>query len=148
MTRGAPSPRDERGQVTLLITGFFIVALLLVVVVVDASAAFLRRQRLDSLADGAALAAVEGVEGEAVYLRGLGERAEIDPGAARAYASEYLRSLGAQQQYPGLRLRVVTSQDTVQVRITTPLDLPFAPPGWADSSQVSGSAAAYVTVAD
>ncbi len=141
-------PADQRGQVGLLVVGFFLVAVLLVAVVVDASAAFLRRQRLNSLADGAALAAVEGVEGEAVYLDGLGERAQIDPGAARAYASEYLRSLGAQGAYPGLELRVVTVQDSVRVRITAPLDLPFAPPGWADSSQVSGNAAAYVTVGD
>lgn len=139
---------DQRGQTSLLITGFFLVCLLLVVVVVDASAAFLRRQRLNSLADGAALAAVEGVEGEAVYLEGLGERAEIDPVAARAYASDYLRSLGAQQAYPGLQLRVVTTQDTVRVRITTPLDLPLTPPGWTDSSRVSGNAAAFVTVGE
>ena len=140
--------RDERGQTGLMITGLFLVAVLLVVVVVDASAAYLRRQRLDSLADGAALAAVDGLQGEAVYTRGLGERAEIDPVAARAYSTGYLRELGAHQRYPGLQLRVVTTLDSVQVRITTPLDLPLAPPGWADDARVTGHAAAYVTVGD
>jgi type II secretory pathway component PulM len=140
--------RDERGQTALLISGLFLVAVLLVVVVVDASAAYLRRQQLDSLADGAALAAVDGLQGEAVYTRGLGERAEIDPLAARAYSAEYLRSLGAHRHYPELRLRVVTGVDSVQVRISTPLELPLAPPGWARDTRVSGHAAAYVTVRD
>ena len=140
--------RGEHGQTGLLITGLFLVAVLLVVVVVDASAAYRRRQQLDSLADGAALAAVDGLQGEAVYTRGLGERAEIDPVAARAYSAAYLHSLGAHQRYPGLQLQVVTSVDAVQVRITTPLDLPLVPPGWADEARVTGHAAAYVTIGD
>lgn len=140
--------RSERGQTGLLISGLFLVAVLLVVVVVDASAAYLRRQELDSLADGAALAAVDGLQGDAVYTRGLGERAEIDPVAARAYSAAYLQSLGAHQRYPGLELQVVTSLESVQVRITTPLDLPLAPPGWDDGARVTGHAAAYVTVGD
>ena len=49
------SPADkEHGQTSIVLVGFFVVVALLVVVVVDASAAYLRRQRLDSLADGAA----------------------------------------------------------------------------------------------
>lgn len=140
--------RDDAGQTSLLIVGLFLVAVLLVVVVVDASAAYLRRQQLDSLADGAALAAVDGLQGEAVYTRGLGERAEIDPVAARAYASSYLRSLGAHRRYPGMQVRVATTIDSVTVRVTTPLDLPLVPPGWADDARVTGHAAAYVSVGD
>jgi type II secretory pathway component PulM len=142
----ARKPIDERGQVSLMIIGLFLVAVLLVVVVVDASAAYLRRQELDSLADGAALAAVDGVQGEAVYTRGLGERAVIDPVAARAYGTAYLRALGAHRRYPGLQVRVETTADSVRVRITTPLDLPLLPPGWDDEARVTGHAAAYVDV--
>ena len=47
--------RDEQGQVTLLIIGFAGMLLMAIVVVIDASAAYLRRQGLDNLADGAAL---------------------------------------------------------------------------------------------
>ena len=140
--------RGERGQTALMIVGLFLVAVLLVVVVVDASAAYLRRQRLDSLADGAALAAVDGLQGEAVYTQGLAERAEIDPVAARAFASSYLRSLGAHQRYPGMQVRVDTTIDSVRVRITTPLELPLVPPGWTDDTRVTGRAAAYVTIGD
>lgn len=140
--------RREGGQTSLLIVGFFLVALLLVVVVVDASAAYLRRQQLDAVADGAALAAADGVQGEHVYTGGLGERAEIDPVAARAYVDQYLEQVGAFRRYAGLTYRVTTSADAVQVRVTTPLDLPFAPPGWAEQATVTGRAAAFVQVTD
>ena len=86
---------EESGQTSLLIVGFFLVAVLLVVVVVDASAAYLRRQQLDALADGAALAAADGIQGAQVYEQGLGERAAIDPELARTYVADYLERLGA-----------------------------------------------------
>ncbi len=138
----------EEGQTTLLLVGFFLVAALLVVVVVDASAAYLRRQHLDSLADGAALAAADAIAGEQVYLGGLDERAGIDPGLARAHVAEHLRAVGAHQAYPGLSYRVRTTPDSVEVRLVTPLALPFSPPGWSDRTQVSGTAAAFVQVVD
>ena len=81
----------EEGQTTLLLVGFFLVAVLLVVVVVDASAAYLRRQQLDALADGAALAAADAIAAERIYLGGLGERAGIDPERPGARWQSYLR---------------------------------------------------------
>jgi hypothetical protein len=140
--------RREDGQTSLLIVGFFLVALLMVVVVVDASAAYLRRQSLDSVADGAALAAADGVQGERVYRGGLGERAEIDPAVARRYVAEYLAAVGAHSRYPGIGYSVQTTSDAVAVRVTAPLDLPFAPPGWKSETTVTGTAASYVVVAD
>jgi hypothetical protein len=140
--------RGEEGQTSLLIVGFFLVAVLMVVVVVDASAAYLRRQALDSVADGAALAAADGVQGEQVYTGGLGERAQIDPVVARRYVAEYLAATGAHARYPGLSYSVGTGADAVRVRVTAPLDLPFSPPGWADDTLVTGTAASYVVVTD
>ena len=48
-------PRDQAGQATVMIVGFAVVLAMLMVTVVDASAAYLQRQGLDTLADGAAL---------------------------------------------------------------------------------------------
>jgi Flp pilus assembly protein TadG len=84
-----------------MIAGFAAVLVLLVAVVVDASAAILRRQQLDALADAAALAATDGVQGEAVYTRGLGRRAEIDPVAARRFVAAYLGASGRAAGSPG-----------------------------------------------
>jgi uncharacterized membrane protein len=136
----------EEGQTTLLLVGFFLVAVLLVVVVVDASAAYLRRQRLDALADGAALAAADAIAAERVYLGGLDERASIDPGLARAHVAEHLRAVQAHRAYPGLSYRVRTTVDSVEVRVAAPLELPFAPPGWVEPTRIAGTAAAFVEV--
>lgn len=143
------SPRsDERGQTSMLIIGFAVVILLMIVVVVDASAAYLRRQGLDSLADGAALAAADGVQGEGVYETGLGERAQIDPALAQAYAADYLSSVGAPGKYPGLSYSVRTTETSVVVRVSSPLELPFSPPGWERRATITGTAASYVVVSD
>jgi hypothetical protein len=137
---------DERGQTTLLIVGLAVVVMLLVGVVVDASAAYLRRSGLDSLADGAALAAADGVQGRQVYEGGLGERAEIDPSVARAFVTDYLRATGASRRYPGLSVDVEATGDRVVVRVAAPLDLPITPPGWSRRPVISGTAASFVVV--
>jgi uncharacterized membrane protein len=138
----------ESGQTSLLIVGFFLVAVLLVVVVVDASAAYLRRQELDALADGAALAAADAVREEQVYTEGLGEQAQLDPHAARQEVADYLSRIGAHSRYAGLRYTVAAGEESVQVNVTTPLELPFAPPGWAKRADVTGTAVAIVEVGD
>ncbi len=140
--------RGESGQTAVLIVGLALVALLLVAVTVDASAAYLRRQGLDNLADGAALAAADGVQGRQVYEGGLGERALIDPVAARAYVAAYLLEIDAARTYPGLEFAVDATPDRVVVRISAPLDLPIAPPGWDVRPLISSTAASYVVVSD
>ena len=140
--------RDECGQTTLLIIGLAVVVAMLVGVVVDASAAYLRRQGLDSLADGAALAGADGVQGEQVYRGGLADRARIDPEAARRFVAGYLREVGATQKYPGLTCTVLTTADTIVVRLRAPLDLPITPPGWEQRPVVSGTAAALAVVSE
>lgn len=138
--------RTDHGQTSLLIVGLFLVAVLLVVVVVDASAAYLRRQELDALADGAALAAADAIREDRVYLEGLDDVAELDPVAAREQVAGYLRAVGAHFRYPGLRYTLTAGEDSVEVRVTTPLELPFAPPGWAERTDVTGTAVAMVAV--
>ncbi len=140
--------RPEDGTATLLIVGFAIVAIMMVAVVVDASAAYLRRSGLDSVADGAALAAADGVQGRQVYEGGLGERAEIDPEVARRYVAQYLHDTGAAERYPGLSYDVDAGVDRVVVHVAAPLELPITPPGWDRRPVISGTAASFVLVSD
>ena len=142
------TPRDERGSITPLIVGFALLVAVLVAVVVDASAAYLRRQGLNSLADAAALAATDGLQGDRVYTSGLDDRAEIDPAAARSYVEGYLRDSGATAHYPGLSWTVTASATTVVVRVSAPLDLPLRVPGVGETATVTGDAAAVVVVSD
>jgi len=137
---------DERGQVTVMILGFLVLVVLVAVVVVDASAAYLHRQSLSALADGAALAAADGVQGRQVYAGGLGDVAQIDPDVARRHVDAYLRSTGALQEYPGLRCGVSGDADSVRVHLSAVLDLPLSPPGWAQRTQVAGEAAVQLRV--
>lgn len=156
MPRGTPSVRrhrpgaacavrkDQRGQTSVLIIGFTVVVAMAVVVVVDATAGYLQRQALSSLADGVALAAVDGIEGEAVYTHGLDGPAAVDPEAARALADEHLVSVGAAGRFPGLRRTVETDGERVVVRLAAPLDLPLPLPGVGDQAYITGTAAAVV----
>jgi hypothetical protein len=132
----------------VLIIGFAVVVAMTIVVVVDASAAYLRRQALNTLADGAALSAVDGVREEQVYLGGLGDTAVVDPAAAAQRVQAYLASSGAFGSYPGLRHTVQVEGDRVVVRIVAPLELPFGVPGTASTADIGATAAAVATVGE
>jgi Flp pilus assembly protein TadG len=138
--------RGEVGSITPLVIGFAFLVAVLVAVVVDASSAYLRRQGLDAVADAAALAATDGLQGDQVYTHGLEERADIDAAAARRYVEDYLRASGATGRYAGLTWAVTTTADTVVVRLAAPLDLPLRVPGVADTATITGTAAAVVVV--
>lgn len=140
--------RSESGQTAVLIIGFVLVVAMTVVVVVDATAAYLRRQALSSLADGAALAAADGIAGEQVYTAGLGEQAVVNPEVARALVDAHLASVGAGRRYPGLVHAVEVDGERVVVRLATPLDLPLPLPGVAAETRVTAIAAAVVAVSD
>jgi uncharacterized membrane protein len=77
----------EEGTVTVMTIGFLVLVGLLTVVVVNASAAFLERQRLNNLADGAALAAADGLD-EAVFY--ADREVELDAAEARRLVGDYL----------------------------------------------------------
>lgn len=142
----APRAADERGSITPLVIGFAFLLIVLVAVVVDASAAYLRRQGLNSAADAAALAATDGMQGEQIYTQGLGDRAQIDPVAARRYVADYLASSGIRDRFPRLSYSVETTGETVVVRLRAVTDLPFRVPGVAGTVPVTGTAASVVVV--
>lgn len=134
--------RDERGQTSVLIIGFALVLLLAVGVVVDASAAYLQRQGLTNLADGAALAGADEVRGDPVYSGGLGERVPIDRDVAGRAVHDYFRGIGAYDDYPGLRYDVRIGDDRVVVRVRAPLDLPIHVGGVTDTVVAATGASA------
>ncbi|QIX28602.1 hypothetical protein ncot_04675 [Nocardioides sp. JQ2195] len=136
----------ESGQVTVLIVGFAAALLLMVGVVVDSSAAYLRRQSLNTAADGAALAGAQEVRGEGVYTGGLrGRRAPLDPEKVRGAVRDYLREIGAYADYPGLGFRVEVSDRAVVVTMSSDLDLPIDVSGITDGRVgARGSAAIHL----
>jgi hypothetical protein len=140
--------RDERGQSSLLIVGFAVVLAMLVAVVVDTSAAYLQRQGLDTLADGAALRGADlGATGEDVYQDGVpAETLALTPARARAAGGAYLHDAGAYARYPGLSYTVRVEDDRVLVHLSAPLDLPLNVPGSPGHATVGAEGSAIVRV--
>ena len=116
------------------------------VVVVDAGAAYLKRQSLDSLADGAALYGADAAaEGRDVYRGGLGhDDLELSADVARAAVRDYLRAGGAYDAHPGLQVSVAVRDDRVVVDIVAPVDLPLTLPGGPERPTVAATGSAVV----
>lgn len=127
---------EEKGQITVITVGFLVVLGLLVVVVVNSSAAFLERQRLNALADGAALAAADGLQSDAFYGAGV---VLLDPAAARRMAADHVGREGGD-----VDLLEVTFPDdeTVRIRVERVVDLTLVPPGWTRTTRVTAEATA------
>lgn len=123
--------RDERGSSAVLIIGFAVFLLMAIAMVVDASAAYLQRQGLDTLADGAALRGADlGATGSDVYEGGVPEdRLELTAAQARAAVRRYLGEVGAFEAYPGLAYVVRVESTSVVVELSAPVDLPLTVPG-------------------
>jgi len=125
--------RREDGTVTVMTLGFLVLVGLLTVVVVNASAAFLERQRLNNLADGAALAAADGLDEAGFYAD---RDIVLDPAEARRLVGDHLSGTGMQV------VRVSTTDDSVSVHLERELDLALTPPGWPSSTMVVADATA------
>jgi hypothetical protein len=140
--------RDEHGQVTVLIVGFALLIGMLIAVVVDASAAYIQRQGLNSLADGAALHGADlGATGEEVYTGGVtDELLELTRAKTREAVRRYLVDVGAYRRYPGLSYRVLVDPDSerITVSLSAPLDLPLTFPGSPEDASVGATGSAVV----
>jgi putative Flp pilus-assembly TadE/G-like protein len=140
--------RSERGQATVLIVGFAALLAMVVALVVDTSAAYLQRQGLDTLADGAALHGADlGATGEDVYQGGVPEETlALTAARARAAVGGFLRDAGAFARFPGLSYSVRVQGDRVEVRLSAPLDLPLSIPGSPERATIGAAGSAVVGV--
>jgi hypothetical protein len=126
---------SDDGQITVITIGFLLFIGLLAVVVINSSAAFLQRQQLDNVADGAALAAADGLSHEVFY--GQGE-ITLDDGQARQLIDDYVTE-------PGTRIiEVRATDDQVHVRLERTIGLALAPPGWDSRTTIVSEATAQL----
>ena len=149
MTPRHDTSRDpgERGSTTVLVIGFATILLLVVAVAVDSTAAYVQRQGLDTLADGAALQGADlAAEGEEVYTEGVPVEGslEVTGERARQAVGAYLDRVGARGRYPGLVYDVTVDATTVTVRLSAPLDLPLDFPGAPAAPTVGSTGSAVV----
>ena len=132
----------------ILIVGFAVLLAMVVALVVDTSAAYLQRQGLAGLADGAALSGADlGATGADVYAGGVPEdRLALTAAQARAAVGAYLHDVGAYDRYPGLSWTLRIKGDRVLVGLRAPLTLPLSIPGSPDRTSVGARGSAVVTV--
>ncbi len=146
------SSQLERGQATVLIIGFATVLAMVIALVVDATAAYLQRQGLNTLADGAALQGADlGATGRDVYEGGVpDDRLALNASQVRAAVETYLRETGAYARYPGLSysVRIDPGEQSVHVALTAPLDLPLMVPGSPEGATIGATGSAVVGVDD
>lgn len=134
-------PKGEDGTILVLVLGFAALLLMLVAVVVDVSAVILARRGAASAADGAAIAAAQRLDVDAVYRNGLGQAIPLSPAEVRAVVSTYAQR--AEQAQAGLRLaaEVDAAGTTATVTATRQVALPFA--GWLGIGSVTVTAVAH-----
>ncbi len=127
--------RRDDGTITVMTIGFLLFLGLLAVVVINSSAAFLQRQQLDNVADGAALSAADGLSGDQFYRTG---EVALDVSAARQLVDDYVTG-------DGIRVvEVVADGDQVRVRLERSVGLAFAPPGWQSRTTIVSEATAQL----
>jgi uncharacterized membrane protein len=126
-----PRAGDQRGSSIPLLIMLAAVLLLLIAAVVDSGAAYLGRQEVDALADGAALRGADlAAEGANAYRSGIGHGPlSLTEDKARQAVLGYLREIGATRTHPGLHASVQVVGGRVVVVLTAPVTLPLHLPG-------------------
>ena len=120
--------RAEHGQTTVLTIGLCAVLVALMLVMLAATSVAIQARRVQSLADGAALAGAE----ELGFRLGGDPAVVLSDGAVASSAAAYLDAVGAQRSVPGLggmQAAVAGDGATVVVRLEAQVSL--LPPGGA-----------------
>jgi uncharacterized membrane protein len=113
----------ERGSTLPLVLVCWTVAALMVLGAIAASDAFLEQQAVQSVCDGAALAAAGRADEAAVYTRGVGSELPITRAGAQAAVAEQLGGAGVRLD----AWSAETDGAEVTVRCTRHVDIAF---GW------------------
>ena len=110
--------RDDRGSTLPLVIGYAGLALVVVLLVTAATALYLERTRLFTLADGAALVGAESFDLDDVTVReGEVLRPRLTDSRVRADVVAYL-SAAPTSSFEGLELESATPPDGLSARVT------------------------------
>jgi Flp pilus assembly protein TadG len=90
----APRPDPEAGSTLPFVLVCWLVAALMVLGGIAASDAFLEQQEVQSVCDGAALAAANQADEAAVYAAGVGDQLPLTRAAAQAAVADQLADAG------------------------------------------------------
>ena len=134
------SKAGDEGSVMLLMIFMTLIIVGLITVVTDVSTVFLAQREMQSTADGAALAAAQQADLEAVYTGGLGAQLPLSRSQATAAISDYAASksriphecstatyqvVSGTDANGNVRSGVQADGETVRVELTCKVPLPF-----------------------
>ena len=98
--------------------GLSITGLLIATISINVSSLWVTRNVLDGIADGAALAAAQAVDVDAIYQVGLGANLRLNENSARAKVNQYVSAANVRSQVDQFSVRsVVVSGTAVKVTV-------------------------------
>lgn len=98
--------------------GLSITGLLIATISINVSSLWVTRNVLDGIADGAALAAAQAVDVDAIYQVGLGANLRLNENSARAKVNQYVSAANVRSQVDQFSVRsVVISGTAVKVTV-------------------------------
>jgi hypothetical protein len=112
------SVTQDKGSILLFGIGLSVAGLMIATVSINVASIWVTRNVLDGIADGAALAAAQAVNTDAIYRDGLGTNLRLNENAARTKVNQYVATANVRTQVDQFSVRsVVVSGATVTVTV-------------------------------
>jgi hypothetical protein len=112
------SVTQDKGSILLFGIGLSVAGLMIATVSINVASIWVTRNVLDGITDGAALAAAQAVNTDAIYRDGLGTNLRLNENAARTKVNQYVATANVRTQVDQFSVRsVVVSGATVTVTV-------------------------------
>jgi hypothetical protein len=112
------SVAQDKGSILLFGIGLSVAGLMIATVSINVASIWVTRNVLDGIADGAALAAAQAVNTDAIYRDGLGTNLRLNENAARTKVNQYVATANVRTQVDQFSVRsVVVSGAAVTVTV-------------------------------
>ena len=118
--------RKEDGSILVFGIGLAVTAIMILTLAVNVATLWLTRNVLDGIADGAALAAAQAIDSDAVYESGVGGNLKLNSSQAKNRVKQYVQTGNIKSQVRELGIKsVVVSGTSVTVTLQAKPNLAF-----------------------
>lgn len=118
--------RKEDGSILVFGIGLAVTAIMIFTLAVNVATLWLTRNVLDGIADGAALAAAQAIDSDAIYESGVGGNLKLNSSQAKNRVKQYVQTDNIKSQVRELGIKsVVVSGTSVTVTLQAKPNLAF-----------------------
>ena len=118
--------RKEDGSILVFGIGLAVTAIMIFTLAVNVATLWLTRNVLDGIADGAALAASQAIDSDAIYESGVGGNLKLNSSQAKNRVKQYVQTGNIKSQVRELGIKsVVVSGTSVTVTLQAKPNLAF-----------------------